>query len=295
MGSKNRNRDLRTALLFVLPTLVVFGAFKYYALIYNAYLSLTSWNFLSPNKRFVGLRNYVSILTSSMFWSTLSNTLVYTVGSTVISIALGFTFAVLLFNRRGKTTGFFKTVFFIPNITTASAVAILWIWVFDPEFGLSGQIFALLGLDSPMWLVRPGLAMLVVISLSVWRSAGYVMLIYLSGLTGIPSELYSSARVDGASRLQQLRFITVPLLSPTTLFLAMTSFISAMQVFDIIAVMTGGGPFGSTTVLNLLIYQKAFGESKAGYAAGLSVLLFLFILIFTAVQKRLSARWVRYV
>ncbi len=136
--------------------------------------------------------------------------------------------------------------------------------------------------------------MLVVISLSVWRSAGYVMLIFISGLTSIPAELYEAAKVDGASRFQQLKNITIPLLSPTTLFLMMTSVISAMQVFDVVAVMTGGGPFCSTTVLNLYIYQKAFGESKAGYSAALSVILFLLILSLTLLQKQFAKRWVKY-
>ncbi len=295
LNRKKSRHDIRTAVLFLAPTLLVFIIFKYYVLGYNFYLSFTSWNFFSPVKRFIGFRNYVNILNSKFFWDTLANTMIYTIGSTVISVILGFIFAVLLFRKSSGAGSFFKTIFFIPNITTASAMAILWIWIFDPEFGLSGQLFSLLGTDSPNWLMEPNLAMMIIISLSVWRSAGYVMLIYISGLTSIPAELYNAAKVDGATGFQQLRFITFPLLSPTTLFLLMTSVISAMQVFDIVAVMTGGGPFGSTTVLNLYIYQKAFGESKAGYAAALSILLFLLILSFTIVQKKLSERWVKYV
>jgi ABC-type sugar transport system permease subunit len=289
-----RTSDLRTGLLFLLPTILVFAVFKYYVLGYNLYLSLTSWNFFSPDKRFIGLKNFKFILSGKVFWKVLGNTLYYTLGTTIISTILGFLFAVLLFARRTVTGSIFKTIFFIPNITTTSAMALLWIWIFDPIFGLSGQLFTLIGGESPRWLTDPNLAMLVVISLSVWRSAGYVMLIYIAGLTSIPRELYEAAKVDGASRLQQLRNITIPLLSPTTLFLMMTSVISAMQVFDVVAVMTKGGPFGSTTVLNLYIYQKAFGESKAGYSAALSIILFLLILSFTLMQKQLSKRWVKY-
>jgi len=290
-----KHRDLYTGLLFLLPSILVFAVFKYYVLGYNLYLSLTSWNFFSQAKRFIGLKNYIHIFEGKFFWKVLMNTLSYTLGATILATLLGFIFAVLLFKKRSVSGSIFKTLFFIPNITTASAMAILWVWIFDPLFGLSGQIFSIFGAESPHWLTDPNLAMLVVISLSVWRSAGYVMLIYISGLTSIPSELYEAATVDGASKFQQLRYITIPLLSPTTLFLLMTSVISAMQVFDIVAVMTNGGPFGATTVLNFYIYQKAFGESRAGYAAALSILLFLLILSFTLVQKQLAKRWVRYV
>lgn len=294
-GKSRRIHDLKTGLLFLFPSLLIFVVFKYYVLGYNLYLSLTSWNFFSAAKHFIGLKNYQVLFGSPVFWKVLGNTLYYTLGTTVFSTIMGFILAVLLFNRQSVSGKLLKTLFFLPNITTASAMAILWVWIFDPVFGLSGQLFSRMGLESPRWLTDPNLAMPIVISLSVWRSAGFVMLIYISGLTAIPSDLYEAARVDGASKWQQLKNITIPLLSPTTLFLMMTSIISAMQVFDIIAVMTNGGPYNSTMVLNLYIYQKAFGESKAGYAAALSIILFILILGFTLLQKNLSKRWVKYV
>jgi ABC-type sugar transport system permease subunit len=279
------------ALAFVLPSFAVFAVFKYYPLVFNFYLSLTSWNFFSREKAFVGLANFRAILVSAVFWQVLGNTLTYTLWSTVISVVLGFAVAAALRTRRGPGGLALKTLFFVPNITTASAVALLWIWIFDPEAGLAGQVFGLFGAQSPRWLLTPGYAMAVVVSLTVWRSVGYVMLIYLAGMAGISEEYYDAARIDGASRRQQLLRITIPLLSPTTFFLAVTSFISAMQVFDIVSVMTGGGPYGTTMVMNLYIYQTAFVKARAGYASALSVLLFALVLLFTLVQKKSSERW----
>jgi ABC-type sugar transport system permease subunit len=277
------------ALAFLAPSFLVFALFKYYPLIYNFYLSLTSWNFFSPAKKFVGLANYKAIFASAQFWQVIGQTLFYTVWSTLLSLVIGFALAAALFRRRGALGTALKTLFFIPNITTASAVALLWIWIFDPEGGLAGQIFALFGRESPRWLLTPEYAMWIVISLSVWRSLGYVMLIYHSGMSGISGEIYDAASIDGANSTQQLFRITVPLLKPTSFFLLLTSFISAMQVFDIVSVMTGGGPYGTTMVMNLYIYQTAFVRSKAGYASALSTILFFLVLVITIFQKKLSA------
>lgn len=291
---RTRRGDALTAALFLGPSLLVFIVFKYYPLIYNFYLSLTSWNFYSPIKKFVGLANYRAIFASAQFWQVLWQTLFYTFWSSALSLAAGFAIAAALFRKRGVVGTALRTLFFIPNITTASAVALLWIWVFDPEAGLAGQIFAILGRESPRWLLTPEYAMWIVISLSVWRSMGYVMLIYHSGMSGIPGEIYDAASIDGANARQQLFRITLPLLKPTTFFLAVTSFISAMQVFDIVSVMTGGGPYGTTMVMNLYIYQTAFVKAKAGYASALSAILFILVLVVTVFQRKFSAKWADY-
>lgn len=287
---KYRSREVLTAVLFLLPAFVLFFVFKYYPLIDNFRISLTSWNFFSEQKRFIGFQNFITILTSSNFYQILGNTFFYTIFSTLISIIIGFFLAIALFRMRGRMPKILKTLLFVPNVTTASAMAILWMWIFDPDFGLSGQIFSALGKASPRWLLDSNLAMWVIISLSVWRSMGYVMLIYMSGLSSINDEIYEAARIDGASTSQQVFRITLPLLKPTSYFLALTMFIQAMQVFDIVSVMTGGGPYDSTNVLNLYIYQMAFGRSRAGYAAALSVILFLILLICTVAQQLLSRK-----
>jgi multiple sugar transport system permease protein/sn-glycerol 3-phosphate transport system permease protein len=287
--SARRGREALVAAAFLAPSFLVFGLFKYYPLLYNFYLSLTSWNFFTPAKKFIGLANYRSIFVSSQFWQVMGQTLFYTVWSTLLSLVIGFALAAALFRRRGPLGTALKTLFFIPNITTASAVALLWIWIFDPEGGLAGQLFSLFGGKSPTWLLTPKYAMWIVISLSVWRSLGYVMLIYHSGMSGISGEIYDAASIDGANSRQQLFRITLPLLRPTSFFLVLTSFISAMQVFDIVSVMTGGGPYGTTMVMNLYIYQMAFVRSKAGYASALSTILFLLVLVVTVLQRKASA------
>lgn len=292
IGSKERysKKEVATAFLFLLPAFLVFLVFKYIPLIDNFRISMTSWNLFSPEKRFVGMANYKSIFTSPAFWKILGNTFFYTIFSTLISVFLGLMVAIALFGKPSKRRSFLKTMFFVPNVTTASAVAILWMWIFDPDFGLSGQIFSMLGKQSPRWLMTEGYAMWIVISLSVWRSMGYVMLIYSSGLAGIGNDVYEAATIDGASSFQKMVRITFPLLKPTTYFLLLTSFIQAMQVFDIVSVMTGGGPYDSTNVLNLYIYQMAFRRSRAGYASALSVILFLILLVCTILQQVISSR-----
>ncbi len=288
LKKKYNRQELITAFLFLLPMFSIFIVFKYVPLLDNIRISLTSWNLFSPTKKFVGLQNYINIFTSEMFYQVLGNTFFYTFWSTIISLGLGFLMAIALSHRKSKGANVLRTLFFIPNITTASAVAILWMWIFDPDFGLSGQLFNLLGWESPRWLLTPGYAKWIIISLSVWRSIGYIMLIYASGLSSISEEIYEAARIDGASTVQQVARITIPLLAPTTYFLLMTTFIQAMQVFDIVAVMTGGGPYNSTNVINLYIYQTAFARFRAGSAAALSVILFLLLLVFTIIQRKVS-------
>ena len=285
---KYRKRDVITAVIFLLPAAILFAVFKYFPLIDNFRISMTNWNFFRQNKTFVGFENFINILTSEKFWAILGNTFFYTIWSTLISIVIGFFLATALFRMKGRLPGILKTLFFVPNVTTASAMAILWMWIFDPDFGLSGQIFSMFGAQSPRWLLTPGLAMWVIISLAVWRSMGYVMLIYTSGLSAISDEIYEAARIDGATQRQQTMYITIPMLKSTSYFLLLTMFIQAMQVFDIVSVMTGGGPYDSTNVLNLYIYQMAFGRSRAGYAAALSVILFLILLICTVIQQILT-------
>jgi multiple sugar transport system permease protein len=288
-----RKHDKITIFLYLTPSIIVFALFTYYVLGYTFYLSATSWNFITPVKRFIGLTNYSRIFQDPAFWNVLKNTFVFSIGNVVISMIMGLGLALLLktpfFGR-----GFFRTLFYFPNVTTASAVAILWIWIFDPSFGLINYLLSLVGINGPRWLMDPKWAMPAVITLAVWRAMGYNMVIYISGLTSISKELYEAAKIDGASAWQQTRFITIPLLSPSTLFLLMTNFIGALQVFDVIQVMTNGGPVGATSVMNLHIYAKAFNEFRAGYASALSIVLFLIILTITILQNYAAKRWVHY-
>lgn len=289
MTIKKKRGDGLTAFLFLLPAGFILIAFKYWPLVYNFKLALTSWNlFTSP--KWIGLQNFKDIFDSKLFYQILKNTFQFTIWSTVISVILGFLIAVSLNGKKTWSARILKTLFFIPNITTASAVALLWKWIFDFDYGLSGQFFALFGKQSPQWLLDPKWAIWIIISLSVWRSVGYVMLIYSSGLTGISADIYEAAEIDGASRIQQMFRITIPLIRPITYFLLTTTFIQSMQVFDIVSVMTAGGPYNSTNVLNYYIYQMAFGQNKAGYAAALSVILFFILLASVVIQRKTTTK-----
>lgn len=284
---KYRKSDLITAFFFLLPAFAVFFVFKYYPLLDTLRISFTSWNFYAAPKA-VGFSNYTKILASRTFRKILGNTLYYTFWSTGLSLLLGLLLALCLFKRNSYLGRSLKTMFFIPNITTASAVAILWIWIFNSSNGLMEIIYSLFGAKSPAWLLDKNLAIWTVITLGVWRSMGYVMTIYMSGLSQIDGAVYEAARIDGASDFQQAWYITLPLLTPTTLFLLTTNLISAMQVFDVVQVMTEGGPSNATNVMNLYIYQEAFVRGKAGSAAALSIILFVLLLVLTVVQRALT-------
>lgn len=284
-----KKSDLMTAFLFLLPAFLIFIVFRYLPLLDNFFISTTSWNFFNA-KRFVGMQNFLSIFKDKAFWKILYNTFFYTFWNTGLSLLLGLILALLLFKKNGILGRGLKTLFFVPNITTASAVALLWMWIFDPDNGLAGLLFGLFGAVSPRWLMDSRYAMWVIISLSVWRNMGYIMMIYCSGLSGISSEIYEAATIDGASDFQQSMHITIPLLTPTTLFLLTTTFISSMQVFDVVQVMTNGGPANNTSVLNLNIYQEAFVRNRAGKAAALSVILFVVLLACTLLQRKLTGK-----
>lgn len=284
---KYRKNDLVTAFFFLLPAFFIFFVFKYYPLLDSLRISFTSWNFYAEPKH-IGLANYTKIMHSKLFWKILKNTLFYTFWSTALSMILGLLLALCLFKNTSRGGKMLKTLFFIPNITTASAIAILWLWIFNSSNGLMEIIYSLWGGTSPAWLLDKDYAIWTIITLGIWRSMGYVMTIYLSGLSQIDGAVYEAAYIDGANEVQQAIYVTMPLLTPTTLFLFTTNIISAMQVFDVVQVMTEGGPSNATNVMNLYIYQEAFVRNKAGMAAALSIVLFLILLAMTILQRMLT-------
>lgn len=284
---KYHTRDILTAVAFLCPTIIVFGVFKYYPLLDNFFISLTSWDFFGP-RNYVGFSNYTRLFKSSIFWNVVKNTFHYALWSTFLSILLGLMLALMLAKRNDPAGRTLKTMFFIPNITTASAVAILWIWIFNPSSGLMEIIYSLFGAQSPDWLLNAKYARWAIISLGVWRSMGYSMTIFASGMAQISDDIYEAARIDGASELRQIFSITIPLLAPTVKFLGTTTFITGMQIFDAVQVMTSGN--NGTSVLNLYIYQEAFVKSHAGRAAAASVFLFVVLLICTAIQRLITER-----
>jgi multiple sugar transport system permease protein/sn-glycerol 3-phosphate transport system permease protein len=289
-------RDLREWALFALfvgPNLILLGVFAYWPLLQNAALSFTDWDMIAPQKRFIGIDNWVAVLTSLRFWQIAQNTLVFTVGSVGLTLTLGLSFALLLNLRlRGRDAA--RTVLFTPTVLSGAAVAIVWYFIFDPNWGLVRTFLGWFGVPSPRWVVDAHWAMLAVIIVYVWKSVGYAAVILLAGLQGIPRELYEAARVDGAGSWQRFRSVTLPGLGPISFFLLVTSVLLSFQSFDILNVMTGGGPVIATTTLLYEYYNQAFIGFHSGPAAVYGVVLFGLMLVLTIVQLRYVERQVTY-
>ena len=275
------------------PNLLLFVIFTYWPLFYNAYLSLIEWDFVRADRRWVGFDNYVSVVTDSQFQKVLGNTFVFTIGSVALTLTLGLGLALLLNQRlRGRNTA--RAVLFSPTILSGAAVGIVWIYIFDPRYGLLNELLGLFGARSPNWLNDPRWAMSALIIVYVWKNLGYAVVIYLAGLQAIERALYEAATVDGAGPWDRFRHVTLPGLSPVTFFLSVTSILSCFQAFDIVRIMTQGGPVNATNTLVYHLYELGFVSFNAGEAGVIAMLLFAIMLVLTLVQVRLVERRVHY-
>jgi len=269
-----------------MPNFLGFVLFSLVPLFASVALTFTKWNMVDAPK-FAGADNYLTLVSDKLFWKTLGNAAYYTIVAVPIAVFLAFWLALLL-NRSMRGMKFFRTVFFLPYVTLTVAIAIVWSWIYNPDLGLINYVLGLLGIDGPQWLESTTWAMPAVIIMSDWQGIGYPLLIFLAALQGVPEEYYDSARVDGASWLQQVRHVTVPMVAPATFFILVTSFIGAMQGFDQFYIMTQGGPAYSTTTIVMYIYQQGFQWFNMGYAATLAVALFLAIFLITIVGWRIG-------
>lgn len=288
-----RRRDLVTAVLFLLPSALVFGVFTHVGLVYNLAISLTNWKFTGAANRWVGLENYRRFFSSHAFAVVFRNTVYYSVVTVIAALVLGLVLALLL-NRPLRGRAVARTILFAPYVTTLSAAAMLWLWLYEPRFGLVNIVLGWVGVSGPDWMRSAEWAMPGLIIMSVWRAAGYNMVIYLAGLQSIPEDIVEAAAIDGASSWQVFWRITLPLLSPTTFFLVVTGIIASFKIFTAVAVMTQGGPLESTQVFTYYIYQQAFMYFRAGYAAAVSTVFFVLLLALTVAQLRLQRHWVHY-
>ncbi|KNH16412.1 ABC transporter permease [Arthrobacter sp. ZBG10] len=288
----NRKQARRNTLIgwtFILPNFLGFLAFTLIPVIAAFALSFMEWtSFMAP--RWVGLENFQRMLQSDTFWVALRNTVVYALGHVPLTMALALGLAMLL-NRKLKGIGFFRVAIFFPYITSLVAVAVVWNMLFSPDNGPINQFLNAIGIaEAPGWTSSSDWAMPAVIITSVWRDMGYYMILYLAGLQAIPTELYEAAEVDGASGWQRFWNVTIPSLRPTTFFVVVMLTVSSFKVFDLIVVMTNGGPGRATTVLSQLIYQEGIGEGKFGYSSAISLVLFLIVLSITVLQFKLQQR-----
>lgn len=240
-----------------------------------------------------GVENYRSLFSDQVFWKVLWNTIYYTLGTVPVGIGISLLLAVAL-NQKIKGMKLFRAVYFMPVISSTVAVAVVWQWLYNPEFGLINYLLYLIGIDGPNWLTSTKWAMPAVIIMSIWKNVGFNMLLFLAGLQGIPEMYYEAARIDGANWWHQFQKVTLPLLSPTTLFVIIMSIINSFQVFDQIYIMTEGGPARSTSVLVHYLYQNAFEYFRMGRASAIAYILFFLVLIITLIQLKYSKKWVHY-
>jgi len=275
---------VRTAFLLLLPSLVGVALFLVIPVIMVIFLSLTRWNLLTPLK-WVGLSNYVNIFRFDGMGNSLLVTAYYVLLNIPIQTVVALGLALLLRSKR-PGSGVVRTIAVLPFLATPVAMAVVWNWFFSPTTGIINQFLAHLGITGPAWLSNAATAMPVVAFANIWQYAGYNMLFFLAGLQAIPPSMYEAASLDGASKWQQFRQVTLPLLRPTMLFVLVTGVIGSFQVFDTVYVMTAGGPGNATEVVNLNIYNTAFAGFRIGEASAMSVVLFLVILAVTVVQFR---------
>ena len=291
MGRK-KWKKWATGYMYLLPSIIFLCAFTVFPVFASFYISLTQWTLIKPPE-FIGLENYKNLFNDPTFYRTLWHTAYYTFGSVPLSIILSLLLAVAM-NQKIKGITIFRSMYFLPVISTWVAVAIIWRWIYNPQFGLLNAFLKIFGIPPQNWLGEPKLAMPSVIITSVWKGLGYNMILFLAGLQNISENYYEAAKIDGASKWAQFRYITIPLISPTTFFVLITSIISSFQVFGPIYTMTNGGPVGSTEVLIFYLFQNGFRWYKMGYASSIAWVLFLIIFIFTLIQYFSSKRWVHY-
>ncbi len=278
-----------TLALFLGPSLIGLALFLVGPIVASLALAFTSWDLLTP-PNWVGGRNFVRLADDPEFWTALRHTLQFLAGYIPLVMTAGLLVAVAL-NGRIVGRAFFRVVYFLPVVASWVAVALVWKWLLNPAFGLVNFLLAQVGIAGPAWLFDPSWAMFSVVLTSVWKDTGFVMVVLLAGLQGIPREYYEASSIDGAGPTQQLRYVTVPLLMPALFFALSISLINSFQVFDQVYVMTGGGPAGATTVLVERIVRQAFSFSRMGYAAAMSWVLFVLIFIVTIAFSRVQKRF----
>ena len=289
-----RRREFLAGLAFIAPSCLALFFFVILPVISAFLLSFSEWELLSKDRTFIGLGNYIDLLTKPELWKVIRNTLYFSVLKIPLDMALSLAIALLL-NRKLRGLAFYRTAYFMPVISSTVAVSAIWRWIYNPHFGLANALLKLIGLPPQTWLSDPKLAMPAVVLVALWKGLGYDVFIYLAGLQNIPAVYDEAAQIDGANRWQRFRHITWPLLSPVTYFILIMSVINAFKVFAQIHVMTPkGGPLGSTEVMVFYIYRLAFQEYHFGRAAAAAFILFTIIVTLTAIQRRFIEPRVHY-
>jgi multiple sugar transport system permease protein len=295
---KDRVTEALWGYAFIAPIALGLAIFYLWPVLQTAYFSFTEWGAFGGHT-WSGLENYRRLVGDPEVGRALVNTIAYTVLG-LIAIPLAILFAALL-NRKMRGVGAYRTFFFLPVVTMPVAVAMVWRWLYNGDYGLINYMLSLVGIDGPNWIADPKTALYALVVIGVWSSIGYNLIIFLAGMQAIPAEYYEAASIDGAGPVRQFFRITLPLLSPTAFFVSVVSVIGSLQLFDLVFVITGSGAAARAnpayprlqTVVQLF-YDRAFVTNDRGYAAAVVMLLLLIIVVLTAIQFRLQRRWVHY-
>lgn len=273
---------------FILPSTILLLAFIIYPLISSFYNSFTSWNLIT-DARFVGLRNYTELVKDGEFWKSLGNTLLYAVIIIPFSLVFGFVLAFLI-QKPGRINVIYRTMYFIPRVTSMVAMSSVWLFLYNPQYGFFNTVLSRLGLPTVRWLNEPSSALISVAIIIIWRTIGYATVLFLSGLQNISQSVLEAAELDGVKGLKRIRYIDLPLVSPTSFMLLILITIDSLKLFTTIDVMTQGGPANSTQNLVVMLYRYAFQKYQIGYASAVSVILFILILAINMLQMRLEKK-----
>lgn len=267
------------------PSLLILGVFVVWPIVVSFWYSLHDWTIGAATQQWVGFGNYVKLFHDPQFWNALGNTLEFTIASVVILVILGFLAALGLMSE-GLFSRMVRSVFFFPTIVSLTSIGLVWRFLLDPDIGLVAGLTQFFGATPIGWLQSTTLALPAIIFVDVWKNVGFTMIILLAGLKGVPQERYEAARLDGANGRQLVRFVTVPGIRPTLLFATMILTIQSLQVFDLVYVMTGGGPVFSTDTLVTEIFRDGFVNFQTGYASAISWVLFIVIMAISAFLLR---------
>lgn len=273
--------------IFLTPAFIIFGIYLIFPVFYALYMSFFNWG-SSPVTTFIGFDNYINMFQDKLFRTSVYNTLIYTC-AVPVKVIIALLLAVLL-NQKIKCEKFFRGALFFPYIMSEVIVALVWQTMFTPNYGFINTVLGFLGLEGQRWLVEPDRAMLVVMIVSTWKGLGANLIVFIAGIKGISKTYYEAASIDGASAWQTFRHITIPCLRPTTVFVVTMSIIGSFKVFDLVYIMTKGGPGNSTKTLVQYIYEMAFNRFQFGYASAVAVIFFVVLFTLTILQRKLISQ-----
>lgn len=281
----------RAGFLFVLPALLLYAIFMIYPFLRSIYFSFTDWNGVRPQINLIGLDNYREMVTDPLLWLSLQHNVIWVIIGTTVPLAIGLLLALLLWSRpRGFTL--FRTIFFMPQVLSAVVIGIIWNWIYNPIFGNLNKLLDAIGLEdvSRGWLGDPTVALYAVLAAAIWSTIGFVFVVFLAGLQNVSKDLLEAATIDGANRWYRFKDVTVPQLSNVINVVAALLLIGGFNVFDIVFVMTQGGPANATEVIATLTYKEAFTQNRVGYASTLSLVMTAISLVVSVVFIRLRER-----